>query len=162
MKCVKYVIFMFLAKTVCYGDAWKDYYKACELVSALDLSSETLCQEAKSCKIKDTVTFFMQIQFCGVGVQRKDRKLIDICKENFKEVGKKLIKAKQLLKAFDEVFCDHSHLLNFYAMMNHRVDIFGVAYFIKCVQFVNSDPKLFATIYESYKTCLKKYNEMVK
>ena len=159
MKCIKCVIFMFLAKTVCYGDAWEDYRKACKLVSALDLSSESLCQQAEECKITNRVTFFMQIHFCAFGVQRKDRQLIDICKERFKEVGQQLPKAKKLLKAFDEVFCDHSHLLNYYAMMNHISEIIGVAYFIKCVQFVNSDPKLFATIYETYKTCIKKYNE---
>ena len=159
MRCVKCVIFMLLAKAVCYGDAWKDYRKACKLVSALDLSSETLCQEAENCKITNRVTFFMQLQFCGLGWQDKDRKLIDICKERFKEVGQQLPKAKKLLKAFDEVFCDHSHLLNYYAMMNYISEIIGAAYFIKCVQFVNSNPKLFATIYEIYNTCIKKYNE---
>ena len=159
MKCIKCVIFMFLAKTVCYGDAWEDYRKACKLVSALDLSSESLCQQAEECKITNRVTFFMQIQFCGIGFHRKDRKLIDICIERFKEVGQQLPKAKKLLKAFDEVFCDHSHLLNYYAMMNHGDEIAAIGYYIKCVRLVNSEPKLFATIYETYKTCIKKYNE---
>ena len=159
MKCVKCVIFMLLAKGVCYGDAWEDYRKACKLVSALDLSSESLCQQAEECKITNRVTFFMQIHFCAFGVQRKDRQLIDICKERFKEVGQQLPKAKKLLKAFDEVFCDHSHLLNYYAMMNHGYEIAAIGYYIKCVRLVNSDPKLFATIYETYKTCIKKYNE---
>ena len=159
MKCVKCVVFMLLAKAVCYGDAWKDYHKACKLVSALDLSSETLCKEAENCKITNRVTFFMQIQFCGIGVHDKNRQLIDICKERFKEVGQQLPKAKKLLKAFDEVFCDRSHLLNYYAMMNNGYEIAAIGYYIKCVRLVNSAPKLFATIYEIYKTCIKKYNE---
>ena len=68
-------LFMFLAKTVCYGDVWEDYCKACKIVSALDLSSEILCQQVEECKITNRITFFIQVKFCGLGARRKDRKL---------------------------------------------------------------------------------------
>ena len=158
MKCVKCVIFMFLAKTVCYGDAREDYIKACKLVSALDLNSESLCQQAEECKITNKVTFFMQIQFCGLGARRRDRKLFYTCKERFDEVGQQLPKAKKLLKAFEEVFCDHSHLLNYYAMKNHRIDILGALCFILSVKRIHPESKTFSTIYEIYNTCLDKYD----
>ena len=157
MRYVKYVVFMFLAQALCYGDAWEDYCKARKLVSKLNLSSEVLCQESAAYKITNKVSFFKQLRLCGIGVKNKDRNLLGVCRERFEELGQQLSNVKNFLKAFEKIFCEDGHILNYYAIKNHYVDILGMLFFLKCLKNLNSEFEIFSSIYETYKMCLNLY-----
>ena len=151
MKYVKYVVFIFLVQTLCYGNTWKDYFKARKIVSKLNLSSESLCREAGAYKITNKVTFFKLLRLGGVGIKNKDYNLMHICKERFKEVGQRLSKAEKFLKAFEEIFCENGHNLNSCAIKNNYVDILGMLFFLKCLDILNPESERFYSIYETYK-----------